>query len=153
ISQWFRVPLALLLDSNPAIDPQALQPGQSVEVPGYVTASHTLQAGDTLWRIAQSRGLALDALLLANPGIAPAALYAGQQIILPLRVVQPIVGIRDHYDYAAMMEDLARLGDVYPFMRQRTIGTSVMGKSLPELQIGRGAKRVHVNGSFHANEW
>ena len=28
-----------------------------------------------------------------------------------------------------------------------------MGKPLEEIRVGSGAKRVHVNGSFHANEW
>lgn len=152
-SQWFQVPLALLVDSNPAVQPQALQIGQSIEVPGYVTAAYTVQTGDSLWQIARTRGISLDALLLVNPGVLPAALAVGQQLVIPQRVVQPIVRIRDRYDYAAMMEDLARLGEVYPFMRQREIGSSVMGKPLPEVQIGRGARRVHVNGSFHANEW
>ncbi|GIQ71397.1 LysM peptidoglycan-binding domain-containing protein [Xylanibacillus composti] len=153
ISQWFQVPLVLLVDSNPAVQPQSLQPGQTLDVPGYMPTVYTVQPGDSLWSIAQSQGLPVDALLLANPGVVPASLYAGQPIALPQRVVQPIVRIRDRYDYAAMVEDLGRLSEVYPFLRQRTIGASVMGKPLPEVQIGRGAKRIHVNGSFHANEW
>lgn len=28
-----------------------------------------------------------------------------------------------------------------------------MGKTIPEVVIGKGSKKVHVNGSFHANEW
>ncbi|MFP3488787.1 M14 family zinc carboxypeptidase, partial [Staphylococcus sp. SIMBA_130] len=28
-----------------------------------------------------------------------------------------------------------------------------MGKPIPELVVGTGAKKVHMNGSFHANEW
>src|SRR5690606_4979707 len=55
--------------------------------------------------------------------------------------------------YADMMNDLQQLFEIYPFMRLRAIGESVMGKPIPEVQIGRGSKRVHMNGSFHANEW
>ena len=62
----------------------------------------------------------------------------------------------DNYTYEKMMEYLNRLTlhlSVYPFIFKHVIGNSVMGKSINELQIGSGTKEVHVNGSFHANEW
>ncbi|MFA1820777.1 M14 family zinc carboxypeptidase [Virgibacillus oceani] len=53
-----------------------------------------------------------------------------------------------------MLSDLEKLASVYPFITQQVIGKSVMGKEIIDLQIGRGSeKNVHVNGSFHTNEW
>ena len=46
-----------------------------------------------------------------------------------------------------------RLQMVYPFLQASSIGNSVLGREIPEILIGSGDKRVHYNGSFHANEW
>lgn len=152
-SQLFRLPLVLVLDSNPGINPERLQVGQSVNIPGFVLSTYTIQAGDTLWQLAVRQGLNLDALFLVNPGIDPQRLQVGQQINWPIRVTWMVVQGERPYDYAALVSDISRLLEIYPFLRQRSIGDSVMGKAIPELTVGRGSKRVHVNGSFHANEW
>jgi g-D-glutamyl-meso-diaminopimelate peptidase len=52
-----------------------------------------------------------------------------------------------------MMTDIRRLKSIYPFLKTSPIGDSVLGKNIPEVMIGNGDKRVHYNGSFHANEW
>lgn len=38
-------------------------------------------------------------------------------------------------------------------MQINTIGSSVLGKPITEIRLGRGRKKVHFNASFHANEW
>lgn len=57
------------------------------------------------------------------------------------------------YDFNVLQEDLEKLLIAFPFVRQRTIGISVLGLPIIELLIGRGTRKVHMNGSFHANEW
>jgi len=151
-SRMFQVPLPLILDSN-ALDPANIEVGREVEIPGYIVTSYTIKAGDTLWKLAQQRGLPVDALLLLNPDIRPDRLAVGSQVNLPLRVTWLIVDPIRSYDSSALRSDLNRLAEVYPFIRRRNIGASVLGKPIPELRIGRGAKTVHMNGSFHANEW
>jgi g-D-glutamyl-meso-diaminopimelate peptidase len=152
-SQLFRIPFTLLLDANRNLNAAALSPGQTVRLPGYRLETYTLRQGDTLWRLAQQKGLPLDALLLVNPSVNPNALQRGQRLNLPVRVTAPVVAGRRTYDYAALQQDLALLAELYPFIIRRPIGRSVMGKTLEEIQVGRGAKRVHINASFHANEW
>lgn len=152
-SQWFRVPLNLIVDSNRELDPGNIRPGQEVRVPGFVLEPHTVRPGDTFWNLAVQRGLPLDAVLLANPGVDPARLRPGMTVNVPLRVAWRVVDPRRPYDFAALTADLAKLADLYPFMVQRTIGASVMNKPLTEIRVGRGGKRVHANGAFHANEW
>lgn len=152
-SQWFNVPLSLILDSNPNLNPQNITSGQFIEIPGHVPVHYRIKSGDTLWSIAQTYRISLDSLFVLNPGIQPQGLIIGQFIQLPRRVVNPVVQIQGPYDYASMMADLDRLRSIYPFLRYRSIGSSVMGKTIPEVAVGRGLKRVHINGSFHANEW
>ena len=152
-SNIFNIPLQLIIDSNRDIDPNALDVGQTVRIPGFAAVDYRIRAGDTLWKIAQSRNLQVDALLLANRNINPNGLYIGQMVKVPLRITWRIVQGKKSYDYASLMSDLRRLENVYPFMRVPSIGNSVLGKSIPETLIGNGNKRVHYNGSFHANEW
>jgi g-D-glutamyl-meso-diaminopimelate peptidase len=152
-SQLFQVPLGLIAASNPAVNPALLQPGQAVQIPGYVTDAYSIQAGDTLWKLAASMGRPVDALLLVNPGIRPEALTVGQTVRIPRRINQWVVNVNRPYNYAALTEDLRRLTELYPFLRQRSIGNSVMNKPIPEIVVGVGNRRVHANGSFHANEW
>ena len=153
LSRLFQVPLSLIVDSNPNIDPGNLEVGQTVQIPGYTLTDYTVMAGDTLWQIAQTHGIPLESLFLVEPDLSPDSLQIGQILRLPVRVTSAVVQGQRSYTYADMMNDLQRLSEIYPFMQLRTIGNTVMGKSIPELQIGRGEKRVHMNGSFHANEW
>lgn len=58
------------------------------------------------------------------------------------------------YDSRVLFRDLAILKELYPFIRVKSIGKSVLGTPLPEIKIGTGGtKKVHINASFHANEW
>lgn len=152
-SQIFQIALPLLLDSNPNINPDALMIGQTIEIPGYTVSVHTVAQGETLWQIANINGVSLDALMLLNPMVQPNALRVGHMIRMPKRVTGMVVQTTRPYDYGDMLEDLDRLAAIYPFMRRQSIGSSVMGKALPEIRIGRGLKVVHANASFHANEW
>jgi g-D-glutamyl-meso-diaminopimelate peptidase len=152
-SQLFQLPIQLILDSNPGVDPSNLQLGQTVQIPGYIAGDYTVAPGDTLWKIATERGIPLDAIFLLNPNVNPQMLYMGQTLQLPVRVTWPIVQGQRPYTYAILIDELNRLSEVYPFIRRRDIGSSVMGKPIPAVEIGIGPKRVHANGSFHANEW
>lgn len=152
-SQWFRLPLNLIVDSNPGIDPARLAVGQEVNIPGFVEAEYRIAAGDTLWRIAAAGNLPVESLLAMNPGINPYALQVGQTIRVPVRVTWFVVQGQRPYDYAALTGELEQLEAIYPFMRRTTIGSTVMGKPIPEVRVGTGNRRVHFNGSFHANEW
>lgn len=70
-------PVPDVLASNPTPDP--IQSGQTDEIP----AEHTVQAGDTLFDIAQKYGVSLESLLMVN-NIADANVIAvGQVIKLP----------------------------------------------------------------------
>jgi g-D-glutamyl-meso-diaminopimelate peptidase len=152
-SQIFAIPVQLIIDSNRNIQPSSLSIGQSVRIPGFVAVDYRVNLGDTIWNIAQKRGLRQDTLFLVNPNINPNRLQVGQNIKVPQRITWRLVKGKQEYDYSTMVHDLARLERVYPFLQLPSIGNSVLGRSIPEILIGNGPKRVHYNGSFHANEW
>lgn len=152
-SQVFQIPLVLIEDANAHLNPNHLSIGQRIRIPGYRRVPYIVQPLDTFWNIARMYRLPLDALYITNPSVNPNNLQTGQEIHIPVRVTSPVVMGQRPYDFASLVRDLQDLGEIYPFLRIQSIGTSVLGKPLYEILIGRGDRVIHFNGSFHANEW
>ncbi|MGO4349784.1 M14 family metallocarboxypeptidase [Paenibacillus sp. MCAF9] len=57
------------------------------------------------------------------------------------------------YGYLDLVEGVRQLSGRYSFLSAHIIGESVMGKPLLALRCGNGPRQIHMNGSFHANEW
>ena len=152
-SQLFMVPINLIADSNPGVNPALLQIGQEINIPGFTLQNYTVRPGDTFWKLSTSRNLSVDALLLVNQSLNPNSLAPGTAIKLPRRVITPIVSGRRSYDYKALTADITMLSDIYPFIKVNSIGQSVVGKPIQEIRLGKGNKKVQINASFHANEW
>lgn len=152
-SQLFMVPINLIADSNPGVNPALLQIGQEINIPGFTLQNYTVRPGDTFWKLSTSGNLSVDALLLVNQSLNPNSLAPGTAIKLPRRVITPIVSGRRSYDYKALTADIPMLSDVYPFIKVNSIGQSVLGKPIQEIRLGKGNKKVQINASFHANEW
>jgi g-D-glutamyl-meso-diaminopimelate peptidase len=66
---------------------------------------------------------------------------------------EKIVNRIGHYGYERLLQDLQELKAAYPFIKLSSIGSSVCGREIPAVRIGTGAKKVHYNAAFHANEW
>ena len=147
------IPINLIIDSNPGINTTQLQIGQEIQIPGFITQSYSVQSGDSFWKIARSRNLSVDALLLLNQSMNPNRLMINQSIQLPRRVDGPIINRSIEYDYAQMVRDIRTLKSQFPFIKVSSIGKSVLGKNLYEIRLGKGTKKVHLDASFHANEW
>ena len=152
-SQLFYLPLQLIMDSNPGVNSSSLQVGSIVNVPGFYIGKYTIKPGDTFWGIARNRNLSLDALLLLNQDVNPDSLQPGAVINMPLRITQPVVVGQQAYSFEVMEKDINRLQNAFPFMKVKKIGESVLGKPIYEIIIGNGEKKVHIDASFHANEW
>jgi g-D-glutamyl-meso-diaminopimelate peptidase len=155
-SQIFKVPFILIETANPCINSDQPGIGAHVKIPGYAKEKFMIGKNDTLQHIARHDQISPDSLRLLNPSIGTSDtsfLMPGQIINLPRRVDHLVISKPDHYTYETMLHDIHKLLQVYPFIKHRKIGSSVMGKDLIELQIGTGNKKTHINGSFHANEW
>ncbi|MGX1983076.1 gamma-D-glutamyl-{L}-meso-diaminopimelate peptidase I [Thermolongibacillus altinsuensis] len=148
-SERFDLPHALLVDSNPHVTHDVLQEGEEIYLPGYEAHVYKVKKGDTRETIVRELDTPVDALT----SIIRSPLTAGEEIVVPVRVKKAVINGQKNYDFTALMNDLQTLLKLYPFLRMYEIGKSVLGKPLVEIQIGRGSKHVHMNGSFHANEW
>lgn len=57
------------------------------------------------------------------------------------------------YDFKELEKDISYLRTKYPFLKLNSIGSSVLNQPIYELMLGTGDRKIHWNGSFHANEW
>lgn len=151
--QLFAVPLVLIIDANLDSNPEQLQVGQTIYIPGYKTSTYSIRHGETIADLTNFYQLEKDALLLLNQTTDFDNLSTGEDILIPSRITHNIVNPKAHYDYSQLQLDLKALVDYYPFIQKRQVGDSVLKKSLDELQIGMGERKVQINASFHANEW
>lgn len=111
ISLRYGITLQQLQAANPGVHPQSLRVGQKLTIPAggkaratqqepsapaqrstSITASsapkgsgqaYTVQAGDSLSKIAQQHGTTIAALQAANPSLQPNQVAVGQKILLP----------------------------------------------------------------------
>ncbi|MED4038060.1 M14 family metallocarboxypeptidase [Niallia taxi] len=152
-SRLFMIPIQLLIDSNSACNPESLKKGDCIKIPGFEAETLHLQDGDALWKIAGNRNISVDSLLLLNQELSMKDMHAGTAVIAPKRVMQKSVDARKKYDSQALRNDLEKLKEHFPFIQINILGKSVLENDIYEIRIGRGSRKVHMNGSFHANEW
>ena len=57
------------------------------------------------------------------------------------------------YSFDIMQKQVFALAKRYPFLILNQIGRSVQNRPIYCLSLGHGKRKVHVNGSHHANEW
>ncbi|TYS59296.1 LysM peptidoglycan-binding domain-containing protein [Sutcliffiella horikoshii] len=154
-SQLFGLPLNLICDSNPEVasSSELLKAGEEIVLPGFINRDYEVQALETIHTIAQKINISTDCMMLLNQGKDPGRLKPGDVLTVPLRITQNIVNPRKPYNYQTLIKDIERLMEVYPFIQCTSIGQSVMGKPLHHIRLGKGKKKIHWNGSFHANEW
>ncbi|WP_246945924.1 M14 family metallopeptidase [Bacillus pinisoli] len=152
-SQLFGLPLDLILDSNTTEYQRSIRVGNRVKIPGFTNEPYRIKAGDTTWKLAQQRNISVDALLLLNAKQPQSHLQVGETIQLPLRLTERAINGKKEYSYQTLVDDLQILQAHYPFIKVKSIGKSVLGREIFELKVGNGPKKVHMNGSFHANEW
>lgn len=116
---------------------------------GYVL--HTLQPGDSFWKLGQTYGSGEAAVALANPGLPPERLPVGMELIVPLPF--PVVPTKIAFCAALVGFCVQGLAARYPYLRSGQYGRSVLGRPLWRLTLGRGPRRVLYSAEHHANEW
>ncbi len=99
LAQRYNTTVEAIMRINPGINPNNLQIGQMICIPGSVTPppttcpsgsfSYTIRSGDTLYLLAQRYNTTVEAIMRINPGINPNNLQIGQMICIPGSVTPP----------------------------------------------------------------
>lgn len=64
----------------------------------------------------------------------------------------PILPLDFEPDHAALMETVHRLEAQYPFLNVFNVGKSILGREIPVLTLGKGAKKALYVGAHHGME-
>ncbi len=91
LAQIYGVTVQSIVDINPGINPNNLQIGQAICIPSTTppstcptnSFSHTIESGDTVYKLAQTYGVTPQSIININPGINPNNLQIGQVICIP----------------------------------------------------------------------
>ncbi|MCL2408946.1 MAG: M14 family metallopeptidase [Oscillospiraceae bacterium] len=116
---------------------------------GYIR--RTIAPGDTISDLARQNNTTIGAITTANPGLGATNLPIGEQIVIPLDF--DVVPTNISFTYNLLTFCVEGLRARYPFIETNVIGSSVLGKPIHALAIGKGQNQVMYNASHHANEW
>jgi LysM repeat protein len=90
LAQRFNTTVEAIQAANPGVDPNNLQIGQVICIPGTPTPTcpagttpYTIRSGDTFFLLAQRFNTTVEAIQAANPGVNPNNLQIGQVICIP----------------------------------------------------------------------
>jgi len=94
IAEEYGTTVVAIMAANEGIDPQRLQVGQKLIIPGEVgvptlqpmaeAITYTVKAGDSLISIAEEYGTTVEAIVAANEIADPHMIRLGQELIIPL---------------------------------------------------------------------
>ena len=124
LAQRFNTTVEAIQRANPGVNPDRLQIGQVICIPGDTpthcppgTFEYTVRAGDTFFSLAQRFNTTVGAIQRANPGVDPDRLQIGQIICIPRDTV-PTPCPPGTFAYTV------RAGDTF-FTLARRFGTTV----------------------------
>ncbi|WP_410511844.1 M14 family zinc carboxypeptidase [Paenibacillus sp. BR2-3] len=143
-----------VVHGNPWVAKQAyLYPGQIIFLPSAPRRRYALQEGDTVEKVSALFNISLDELERLNPGVASGRCIPGKVLVIPPPETDRVVALRGEYGPSDVEKDIGALINKYSFIEKDTIGSSVLGKPLHLLKLGKGSRHLHINAALHANEW
>ena len=86
ISSMYNIPIADIVKMNPGSD-AGIKAGQALKIPqtgvGNQVVFHTIQAGETLYKLSVKHGVSVERICRANPGLSAQNFRIGQVIAIP----------------------------------------------------------------------
>ncbi|NLL81037.1 MAG: LysM peptidoglycan-binding domain-containing protein [Tissierellia bacterium] len=115
LAQRYNTTVEAIMRINPGIDPNNLQIGQVICIPGGTTPpptrcpvgsfEYTIRSGDTLWILAQRYNTTVEAIMRINPGLDPNNLRVGMVICVPEEGPPPMTCPRGSFEYTVRPGD------------------------------------------------
>lgn len=85
LSQLYGVAIQAIAEANRLADPNRIEVGQILVIPGWEAQVYTVQPGDTVWLISRRFGVSQDLIIRANALTPPYIIYVGQRLVIPRR--------------------------------------------------------------------
>lgn len=134
ISKFYNVSPDDLIEANPHLEPDLMQPGQIICIPWVPppancptgASAYVVRKGDTFYSIARSFKMRISSLLKANPSINPDALLIGQSLCIPIitsTFTSEAYKIKLNYPYRWSRIDNDRYAGIDGFLHVSAIST------------------------------
>lgn len=155
VARKFQIEASALHAVNPQLRPSVhLPPGMMLTIPPASPQMYCIQPGDTPNELANRFEVPLNRLMSVNTHLDPQQLIPGQLLAIPYGSSARIVDACQEYGPRELQRDLEQLCKMYPgLLHVFEAGRSVMGKPIYAVRLGSGERKLHINASFHANEW
>ncbi|RIX60508.1 LysM peptidoglycan-binding domain-containing protein [Paenibacillus nanensis] len=115
LSQRYGVTLEQIYAANGLTSQSQLVVGQALIMPTPSEGTtHTVQAGESLWKIGQRYGVSIQALVEANNLTNPAAIAPGQTLVIP-RAPKPVIEV-NAYTEKLGTEGVATVNEIGEFL-------------------------------------
>ena len=154
IASMYGVSVDDIVSLNPGSDKQ-LRAGETLRIPQQTKASdgtvknrlhfHTIQPGETLYRITQKYQVSADAICKANPGLSAQNFRTGQVIVIPITAgtvlkEQPAPQVKEEAPQTSPcreMHKVKRKETIFSISRQYGISEKELIDANPELKKGK----------------
>lgn len=161
ISSMYNVSISDIVSLNPGSDKQ-IRAGETLRIPQQSVSVdkstvnrlhfHTIQAGETLYRLTTQYHVSAEAICRANPGLSAANFRAGQVIVIPLseqipaqeqKAKQPEVK-EEEISPCREMHKVKRKETIFSISREYGISEKELIDANPELREGKLKKGAFI---------
>lgn len=153
ISNMYHVSISDIVSLNPGSDKQ-IRAGETLRIPQRSASAeggtvnrlhfHTIQAGETLYRLTTQYRVSAEAICRANPGLSAANFRAGQVIVIPLsEQTQPqeqaktVKEEEEEKSPCREMHKVKRKETIFSISREYGISEKELIDANPELKKGK----------------
>lgn len=119
---------------------------------GYLIIEALFKNEESFTKYCTKEGISKNEIDRLNDGMLQKNISSGAKIKVYKRRDFSSLQIKS-YTLTDLKADLTYLAQNYKPFSYREIGKSVCRSPIYEIEIGNGPISVHLNGSFHANEW
>jgi spore germination protein len=117
IAQVYSTTVNAIVQANNITNPNLINVGTRLVIPGWSAVTYTVQSGDTLYKIANNFGISVNLIAKTNNILSPFLIYPGQILIIPRRIaVSPQKDIEtlayfQLYNLSGLERSLAQMGN------------------------------------------
>lgn len=89
IAQTYAITVNAIVQANNITNPDLINVGTVLTIPGWSALTYTVRSGDTLYQIANNFGVLINLIVKTNHIANPSLIYPGQTLIIPLQTAIP----------------------------------------------------------------